>query len=308
MRVGPAANVARINVAESITALWTFAHADGISLDDIIERTAAAGVTIDGLLVKDAGIPQAAVTAHEAALAILLGQITDGVDLTERNVAESIVALWEFAHASGLKSDVISERTGAAGVTIDGMLVKDKAILSQALGSAATPFVRIKVTGDTQNRFLLNADGAMFWGSGAVADDVKLYRSAANVLKTDDSFHVAGVLAPLGDLELPVRNITFGAGAQDDIVTGAVTVQRITSDAGGNDVNGFAGGRAGRLLIVINIGPAGSFTIQNQDAGSVAANRIITPVAGPVIIGVGDGATLWYDGTTARWRMIHYVV
>ncbi len=39
-----------------------------IFVDDIDESTAAAGVTIDGLLVKDSGIPAAAVTAHEAAI------------------------------------------------------------------------------------------------------------------------------------------------------------------------------------------------------------------------------------------------
>jgi len=56
MRVGPAANVARINVGETITALWTFAHANGISLDDIIERTLNAGVTIDGQLIQDGAV------------------------------------------------------------------------------------------------------------------------------------------------------------------------------------------------------------------------------------------------------------
>lgn len=41
---------------------------NSVITDTISERTAAAGVTIDGLLVKDSGIPEAAVTAHEAAL------------------------------------------------------------------------------------------------------------------------------------------------------------------------------------------------------------------------------------------------
>lgn len=40
----------------------------GIKADVIAESTGAAGVTIDGLLIKDSGIPEAAVTAHEAAI------------------------------------------------------------------------------------------------------------------------------------------------------------------------------------------------------------------------------------------------
>ena len=56
MRVGTGGGVARVTVAENITALWTFAHANGISLDDIIERTSGAGVTIDGVQLVDAEI------------------------------------------------------------------------------------------------------------------------------------------------------------------------------------------------------------------------------------------------------------
>ena len=56
MRVGPAANVARINVDETVTALWTFANALGLLTDVIGERTAAAGVTIDGVLLQDIAI------------------------------------------------------------------------------------------------------------------------------------------------------------------------------------------------------------------------------------------------------------
>jgi len=48
-----------------------------------------------------------------------------------------------------------------------------------------------------QARFFIGPDGNMNWGSGAGAQDVNLYRSAADVLKTDDTFHIntPGVLA-----------------------------------------------------------------------------------------------------------------
>ncbi len=61
---------------------------------------------------------------------------------------------------------------------------------------AATGSVAIneKVTGDSQNRFQVLGDGTLGWGSGSGAPDVNLYRSAADNLKTDDNFHVAGNL------------------------------------------------------------------------------------------------------------------
>lgn len=49
--------------------------------------------------------------------------------------------------------------------------------------------IGIKLMADTYNRFQMYPDGGMYWGSGA-SDvlDVNLYRSAANILKTDDNF------------------------------------------------------------------------------------------------------------------------
>lgn len=41
----------------------------------------------------------------------------------------------------------------------------------------------------------------------------------------------------------------------------------------------------------------------HEDALSTAANRILTPTAALVEIGQNDGAGLWYDGTTQRWRL-----
>lgn len=44
------------------------------------------------------------------------------------------------------------------------------------------------VTNDTNARCLIDAAGLITWGSGSASGDTTLYRSAANVLKTDDQF------------------------------------------------------------------------------------------------------------------------
>lgn len=54
------------------------------------------------------------------------------------------------------------------------------------------------VPGDTQNRWAITAAGAMVWGSGAVAPDTNLYRSAADILKTDDEFQAVTLKETLG--------------------------------------------------------------------------------------------------------------
>ena len=51
------------------------------------------------------------------------------------------------------------------------------------------------VTGDTYSRGAIYADGKIEWGAGGVTTrDTNLYRSAANVLKTDDNLIAAGYL------------------------------------------------------------------------------------------------------------------
>lgn len=113
------------DVARTVTALVTFSHASGIATNTITERTAASGVTIDGLLIKDSGIPEAAVTAHEAALTILESQITDSTVLARCAGTETISGLYTFSHASGISTDDIIERTSDHGVEVDGVVLKD---------------------------------------------------------------------------------------------------------------------------------------------------------------------------------------
>lgn len=63
---------------------------------------------------------------------------------------------------------------------------------------AATHIVRARVSGDSDQRLAIQADGKLLWGSGAIAGDTNLYRSAADTLKTDDAFTVVGNLTGNG--------------------------------------------------------------------------------------------------------------
>lgn len=59
----------------------------------------------------------------------------------------------------------------------------------QRLAAATTDAWSTGVTGDTGDRFVIDADGKHWWdaGDGGTAD-TNLYRSAADTLKTDDTF------------------------------------------------------------------------------------------------------------------------
>lgn len=108
-----------------------------VSTDIISELVAAAGVTVDGLLIKDSGIPQAAITAHEAALTILAAQVsgvladgnipslaaakitsgTFGSSLIP-NLAASKITSGEFADARISQSSVEQYLAGAKRVSV----------------------------------------------------------------------------------------------------------------------------------------------------------------------------------------------
>jgi hypothetical protein len=88
---------------------------DGVKLKDsepycdvINEKTGAAGVTIDGVKLKDSQ-PYCDVINEKTGAA---GVTIDGVKLKDSEVT----------------TDVINEKTGAAGVTIDGTLIKDNGL------------------------------------------------------------------------------------------------------------------------------------------------------------------------------------
>lgn len=91
----------------------------------------------------------------------------------------------------------------AAGITLASLLIGG----GYPAAAATTVVNRSSVTADTFNRFERLADGKLQWGSGALATDVNLFRSAADVLKTDDTLHVGlNVLVRAGATE----QLSFG--------------------------------------------------------------------------------------------------
>lgn len=67
------------------------------------------------------------------------------------------------------------------------VLATDDKLLVTRASSGNTAF-GAQVTGDSFDRVQVLVDGTLEWGAGSAARDTNLYRSAANVLKTDDKF------------------------------------------------------------------------------------------------------------------------
>lgn len=66
-------------------------------------------------------------------------------------------------------------------------------------------------------------------------------------------------------------------------------------------VNGLAAGATKRRVVVMAVG--GPLVLANENAGSAAANRIVTGTGANVTIQQGAAAWLAYDATSSRWRL-----
>jgi len=148
-------------------------------------------------------------------------------------------------------------------------------------------------TGDVQYN-----DGA----GGFAAEAAFTYDAATNQL-TVPGLAVTEDLALSGDIS-PAQ---ITAIVNDYAPTGnaTATVWRIDSDADFRGITGIAGGTAGRILVLINIG---SFVIllMNESVSSTAANRIVYSYQNTVnfLLNPLEAVILVYDDVSSRWRLI----
>lgn len=101
-----------------------------LSADTISEVTAAAGVTVDGVLLKDS-----AVTASGGVIAS--GGVTAST-IAEASAGAGVTADGVLLKDSQVTSDQINEKTVGAGVTADGVLLKDSTVTITGAASAAS--------------------------------------------------------------------------------------------------------------------------------------------------------------------------
>lgn len=88
-------------------------------------------------------------------------------------------------------------------------------IAIKQLSSASSDGLTIFVDADTYARLKLEAGGRLTWGDGSAAGDTNLYRSAENLLKTDDVFQALSGVITLATDGAPTAALANGAIAID---------------------------------------------------------------------------------------------
>jgi hypothetical protein len=128
---------------------------------------------------------------------------------------------------------------------------------------------------------------------GAVSASAQTF-GGAKTFSSDAT--VTGVLSTLKGSDYSTT------GTSNNVSTASLSLFRYTG-AGTATITGFANGSDGKLLRLINASSS-KVTINDQDAGSTAANRITTGVGAALVLLPGGALNLIYDTTASLWRVV----
>lgn len=156
--------------------------------------------------------------------------------------------------------------------------------------------------------------------SGGTATDIATLRLSGMTTSTlggalTSTLHITGREVLNGSLNLgPISPAALAGDVNDYTGMGTGNSQRsvvrVTSDdLGARTITGFDIGatvasRVNDTIWITNVGTVDNIILAHQNAGSAAANRIISPTGADYTLNPDESAFLWYDDTTARWRIL----
>lgn len=193
----------------------------------------------------------------------------DGSGANDTNLYRSSADVLKTDDTFSVNSNVVLQSSGNIVMSAGSSLID-----INSLTAASTVALRAKVSGDSQQRVQLQADGKLLWGSGALTADTNLYRNAADTLKTDDAFIVAGKLTGLAGFSQAVT--TKSANYSVALATDNVILV---------DTNAAAGA----VTITLPATHTAGDTIQVKDSGGMAETKNI--IVDPADADLVDGAS-----------------
>lgn len=136
--------------------------------------------------------------------------------------------------------------------------------------------------------------------SGFTANQV-LYGSGSGGIAQSGNLTFDGSLMTLqAGFALTQTNDNSTSGTVNNYSTAGKSTFRFSNNI---TFTGFADGTSGRSLWILT-GNATTITIKNNNAGSIAANRIFTNTGGDIVIGQNSIGQLFYDGGQAMWQVV----
>jgi hypothetical protein len=231
---------------------------DGVKLKDsepycdvINEKSSAAGVTVDGVKLKDSQ-PYCDVINEKTSAA---GVTVDGVKCKDGGIV--------CADAATLEVDTINEATSAAGVTVDGVLCKDGGIVC---ADAAT--LEVDTVNEATSAAGVTVDGVLCKDKGVSADTLAEATANAGVKCQDVFFFKRQTV----DMANAAHALVFsGAGAGQSNLAGNI----LYVDPNGGAQNLTLPPEAtsdGLMLVIVNTADANeTVTVKDDGTATVVA-------------------------------------
>lgn len=238
---------------------------NGVKADVVAESTGAAGVTVDGVVVKDGGLTLGtsgvldlngeadALTLDSDGNTSISAPTDNQIDIEVNGADDFRITANTFTALSGstIATNTIAETTGGTGVTIDGLLVKDAGIVAGTSGY-------VDLNGET---------GGLIWDADA---NTKFYPSADDVI----TINVAGA-----------SDFTIAANVFTALSGSSIATNTISETTGGSGVTADGVLLKDSKVTVTTAGlimsdSDASHTVTLQ-MGNEAANRVLSvPVLG----------------------------
>jgi len=216
-------------------------------------------------------------------LALDVGGNRDGRELVLVNLGPGPLS---FVNLSG-SSSAANQLANAAGalwtVPVGGSIAyayDGGAAVWQMLWASTTTLPSLEVGGTATFDAAVNLDGATTLQPGAVLD-------------LQSTVLLDNVITPTAFTGAAVNNYSpTGYANANTIRQGASAATTLT---------GLLAKAGGAIVVLENISTV-AITLTNNDAGSTAANRFLTPGAVSLVVPAGGAVVLVYDATSTAWR------
>lgn len=238
--------------------------------------------------------------AHLAGIRVALNrrglQISNNNISTVDNMVNAAIDPDDFTEVTTAIHIVGTTGGNTQNITLTGNLIQN------VTGSALT---FENAAGETINGIV--ATGNMF-----VSVTSSLFNVVGAVIKAlmfkGNSVSVSGSIAPALDntnvLHLEGNEYRTISASQNEFSTAGENIYVTVSGASSRGITGFANGFSGRRITVFNAGTANNLLLSHESTSSSAENRISSGTGADVTLGLGDCATLVYDATASRWRIV----
>ena len=146
-------------------------------------------------------------------------------------------------------------------------------------------------------------DGGNSRGANLRAGTNDAYSMILETNNTDRlTINSSGLATLVNDFALQKGSAIATTGTLNDVSTSATSYFQFTG-AGTVTVTGFANGADGKVVILTNK-TGNTLLINNNDSGSVAANRILTGTGATISIANNASVFMVYDATNSLWNIV----